>query len=152
VTGSPEVFTSIFDVHAQYTWRGLWLRGLFSMAMVDDAAALNLAQGRALGDTGVAGEMIGTYGEIAYNIWQWIAPDSNQTLEPFYRFEYVDTQRNVATGFTRDRAKVNWYHSVGLQYKPIPQVAIKLDYRNISALDGATDPADEVNIGFGLVF
>jgi hypothetical protein len=148
--GTPDSLTTMFDVHAQYTWRGLWLRGLFTMAFVDQAGALNLAQGRALGDTGVAGEMLGGYGEVAYNVWQWIMPDSNMTLEPFYRFEYVDTQRDIPTGFLRDRTKANWYHTVGLQYKPIPQVALKLDYRNVSALSG--DPADEVNMGFGLVF
>jgi hypothetical protein len=94
--------------------------------------------------------MFGAYGEIAYELWQWISPDSAMTLEPFYRYEWIDTQQTVPTGFVRDETKRNQIHTLGLSYKPIPNVVLKADYRNVSAEAGT--PADEVNLGIGLVF
>jgi hypothetical protein len=38
----------------------------------------------------------------------------------------------------------------GLSFKPIPNVVIKLDYRNLEASAGQI--ADEFNIGFGFIF
>ncbi len=40
-------------------------------------------------------------------------------------------------------------HTVGISYKPIPRVVIKIDYRN---RDADAPLADEVNIGLGFVF
>jgi hypothetical protein len=37
-----------------------------------------------------------------------------------------------------------------LQYKPIPNVVIKADYRNFEAQKGIA--ADDVNLGFGFIF
>jgi hypothetical protein len=148
----PDAFTTIVEAHAQYRWRGLHLRGLAARSTVDDAGELNVATGTMPGpmSTGVAEEMFGAYGEIAYELWQWISPDSAMTLEPFYRYEWVDTQQKVPTGFVRDETKRNQIHTLGLSYKPIPNVVLKADYRNVSAEAGT--PADEINLGVGLVF
>ena len=57
---------------------------------------------RSTGDIGatevVAGEMLGVYGELGYEILQWIAPSSDWTVEPFVRVEHVDTQHRRAGG------------------------------------------------------
>jgi hypothetical protein len=39
---------------------------------------------------------------------------------------------------------------VGLQYKPIPNVVIKADYRNYVAKQGPLP--DDFNLGFGFIF
>jgi hypothetical protein len=41
-------------------------------------------------------------------------------------------------------------YQFGLQYKPIPNVVIKADYRNFEAQKGIA--ADDVNLGFGFIF
>jgi hypothetical protein len=146
----PEALTAIWEVHAQYRARGLHLRGIFTQATVDDASQLNVAIGNAPGGSGVAEEMLGAYAEIAYDVWQWISPGSEKTLEPFYRYEWVDTQQGVASGYVRDESLRNQIHTAGLSFKPIPNVVLKADYRNVSAQQGL--PADEVNLGIGLVF
>jgi hypothetical protein len=148
--GLPAALTAIWDVHAQYRARGLHLRGIFTQATVNQASQLNVAIGNAPGGTGVAEEMLGAYGEIAYDVWQWISPGSEMTLEPFYRYEWVDTQQGAATGFVRDERLRNQIHTAGFSYKPIPNVVLKADYRNVSAQSGS--PADEINLGIGLVF
>jgi hypothetical protein len=146
----PDALTTLVEAHVQVRWRGLHLRGLATRSTVDDAGALNVALGNAPGGTGIAEEMLGAYGEIAYELWQWISPGSEMTLEPFYRYEWIDTQQTVPTGFVRDETKRNQIHTLGLSYKPIPNVVLKADYRNVAAEAGS--PADEVNLGIGLVF
>ncbi len=143
----PDALTSIWEARVQY--RRLHLRGLFTWAAVDQADRLNAALGSAT-DAAVAEEMLGAYGEIAYDVWQWLSPDSEMTLEPFYRYEWVDTQQAVPDGYVRDQILRNQIHTLGMSFKPIPNVVLKADYRNVSAKEGS--PADEVNLGIGLVF
>jgi hypothetical protein len=144
----PESLTTLFDVHAQYQARGLHLRGLFSMLFLDDAGQLT----RTLDPTAsyaIASQMLGGYAEAAYDVWQWFGSEDRR-LEPFYRFEYYDTQWKVPGGFSRDGTQRVFSHTVGLQFKPIPQVVIKGDYRNRNPKHGKI--ANEINVGIGYVF
>jgi hypothetical protein len=151
----PDTRTTLFDVHAQYRWRGLFLRALYTMAFVGDADELS----RALGldptdpddaDQGVAKRMLGGYAEIAYDVMQWLSEGSERTLEPFYRFEWYDTQSEVPSAWVENRGKEIRVQTVGLQFRPIPNVVLKADYRNRWARRGQL--ADEVNLGVGYVF
>jgi hypothetical protein len=148
----PDSFTTVFDVHSQYQYRNLWLRGLWSMAFISSAGQLTEAL-RATADIGdseaIASVMMGGYGEIAYDVWNFFS-ESERSLEPFYRFEWYDTQYDMPTGFTRDRSKRITSHTVGLQFEPIPNVVIKADYRNRDPQEGKI--ADEFNLGLGYVF
>jgi hypothetical protein len=95
--------------------------------------------------------MLGLYSEISYEIMQWIKPESTMTIEPFFRYEYVDTQYDLPSGaFAKDRSDIVSTYTVGLSVKPIRNVVIKLDYRNRDPRAG--DLGDEVNAGIGLVF
>jgi hypothetical protein len=78
-------------------------------------------------------------------------PDTEMSLEPFFRYEYYDTQYQVPSGFTSDDSQEIEVHTVGFSFKPIPQVVIKADYRSQDAKGGAEAP-DEFNIGMGFVF
>jgi hypothetical protein len=75
---------------------------------------------------------------------------SEMSLTPYYRFEYYDTQYEVPAGFTGDPAKEIWNHTIGLQFKPIPNVVIKTDVRLRDAKSGQV--ADEFNLGLGFAF
>jgi opacity protein-like surface antigen len=154
----PSTLTALWDIHAQYDWRGLHLRGLFTMTHIDDAGQLTMAlrpedQG-GIGEIGddevIAKGLLGGYAEVSYDVLQWITPDSDRTLEPFFRFEYLDTQFNVPSGFTADDSNQLKIYTVGLQFKPIPNVVLKADYRNKVA--GSGSAPDEFNVGFGLAF
>ena len=78
------------------------------MAEIGDSGDLTAALGPAgTGGTGelaageaVAGQMLGVYGEIAYDLMPLLFPDSEKTLEPFFRYSYYDTQRDVPSGFS----------------------------------------------------
>ena len=151
-TGIPDSFTTLYDIHAQYQWRNLWLRALWTQVFVSQADDLTGAL-QASGDIGateaIASVMMGGYGEVAYDIWGFLS-ETPRSLEPFYRFEWYDTQFDMPSGFDRDRSKRITSHTIGFSFKPIPNVVIKADYRNRDAQQGQI--ADEFNLGIGYVF
>ncbi|MGH7336765.1 MAG: hypothetical protein ACREI7_04240, partial [Myxococcota bacterium] len=98
----------------------------------------------------IADDMLGVYGEIGYEVMQWILPDSGWTVEPFVRAEYIDTQHAMPRGFTADETNELRIYTAGISAKPIPNVVLKVDYRNRSSRRGRL--GDEVNLGFGVVF
>jgi hypothetical protein len=83
---------------------GLRVRGLFAMNHLSDAGSLTAA--RLATDPrfegAIAENTLGGYGEIGYEILQWIAPQSGWTAEPFVRAEYINTQYDMPSGFAAD--------------------------------------------------
>ena len=144
----PDTFVSIYELHAQYQGHGLKVRGLFAQAFVDDAGRLSTALGAGATDS-VAKEMIGGYAEIGYDVLPLVF-ESEMSLEPFFRYEHLDTQHEVASGFTKDLVRDYDLLVVGLSFKPIPQVVIKMDYRDFRAKRGSI--ADEFQASIGFVF
>jgi opacity protein-like surface antigen len=155
----PDTPTTVWELHAQYENRGVRLRSLFTMAEIGDSGDLTRALGPIgpSGGTGelgfgeaVGGEMLGVYGEIAYELLQLFFPYSEKSLEPFFRFEYYDTQRDMPSGYSKDKSKVVKSYTMGFSFQPIPNVVIKADYRNRVAESGGLP--DEFNLGMGFVF
>jgi hypothetical protein len=151
----PDTPTTIWEVHAQYEDYGLHLRTLFTMAEIGDSGELTAALGPggigelAAGEA-VAGQMLGVYGEIAYDLMPLLFPGSEKTLEPFFRYSYYDTQRDVPSSFSSDKSKEIEVYTVGISFQPISRVVIKADYRNRIAKSGGLP--DEFNLGIGFVF
>jgi hypothetical protein len=156
--GLPNALTTIWDVHSQFDWRHLHLRGLFTMTHIDQAGRLSTALrmvpdggGTELGASeAIASWMLGGYAEAAYDILPLFFPETSRSLSPYYRYEFYDTQWDMPSGFASDDTREIQVHTVGMQFKPIPSVVIKADYRNRQAEQGQL--ADELNLGIGLVF
>jgi len=152
----PDARTVIYEFHAQLETHGLKARGLLTKAHVNQAGQLTrtLQPGTGVGGLSagesVAREMFGAYAEAGYDVWKLFAPDSEVSLEPFYRYEFVDTQYQTPTGFAKDSTQRNTFHTVGASLKPIPNVVLKVDYLNRDNRGGRQ--SDEVSLGFGLVF
>ena len=147
----PKARTSIWELHSTYGWRGLTARALWTQARVGNAAELSTIFEAAGNEQPViSSRMIGGYGEIAYDLMPLFRAGSEMSLEPFFRFEYVDTQNDVPSGFVVDRLYKQRIYVTGIQYKPIPNIVLKLDYRNVD--DFAGELSDEIDLGFGLVF
>lgn len=149
----PNAALTLWETHAEVTTHGLRVRGLYAMSHLADAGSLtqdllttgDLDAGEAIGEN-----TLGGYGEIGYEVLQWIAPDSGWTVEPFVRAEYIDTQYDMPSGFDADKSRQFQVYTVGMSVKPIPNVVLKLDYRNRVARRGQL--GDEVNLGIGVVF
>jgi hypothetical protein len=149
----PDTFTAIWELHSEYKANNLSLRALFTMAHLQDAGALSTSlqaiDPMAFGGP-VANTMMGAYGEVAYDVWKCLFPESDVAVEPFFRFEFLDTQFDTPGAFARDKTQEQFIYTTGLSYKPIPNVVIKADYRNKDPQAGSA--ADEVNLGVGFAF
>jgi opacity protein-like surface antigen len=155
----PDTPVSIWELHAQYQSHGLHLRSLFTMSNVGDNDDLTMAlapmgvgggTGELKAGEAIGGEMLGVYGEVAYDLMPWIDSETEMSLEPFFRYEYLDTQRDLPSGFSKDESKQTHSYTMGVSFAPIPNVVIKADYRNRTAASGGL--ADEFNLGIGYVF
>jgi hypothetical protein len=145
----PGVFTLVWETHAQVHYRGLELRALGAFTHIDDTALVS----RQLEDT-IGKDQYGFYVEAAYDLVPVVFPDAPRylaSLAPFFRYENFDTQDSVPRGFMRVPGKAVQLYTVGLDYKPHPQVALKFEYRNFDA--GNVQPkSDELNFGAGFAF
>lgn len=142
----PDLMTRIYEVHAQYKGNGLSLRALWTEAFIDEAGEHN----RIL-KSGLANRMQGWYVEAGYDILP-LFYESRATLEPFFRFEQYDTQHKRPTGVVRDKSTDVDLYVAGLQFKPIPQVVFKVDYRHFDQRSREGHRADEVQALVGYAF
>jgi hypothetical protein len=138
----------MYDLHAQFQYRGLHLRGLFTQGHLSDADVVTA--GVSAANRPVAERVWGAYGEVAYDVLPLLFPGTRQSLSPFFRYERLNTQEEVPAGFRPDRTRDIDVLNIGLSYKPIPSVVLKLDYRELDARRG--EIADEVNAGLGFAF
>ena len=148
----PNVFTQLYETHVQWRYRGLEFRTLGSWGHINDAGILSAAA-KANGLGPIGSQNYGWYSEVGYDVLPLMFKDTPQYLAPFFRYEKYNTIAKAPEGFTNDPTiptKNQRVFQVGLQYKPIPQVVIKADYRNFSAASGSLP--DDFNLGFGFIF
>ncbi len=141
----PSVFARLYEGHASVRTHGLELRGLAAVLNLDDAAALTTEIGEP-----IASRMVGYYGELAYDVLALLAPDSDQYLAPWVRYSRIDTQDDMPAGVSADRSQDTEIIEVGLTYKPIDRVALKLDLRSQNA--PAADLPEQIRLGGGFEF
>jgi hypothetical protein len=149
----PDAFTALWELHADYEYRDAHFRTLLTLAHVQDAGELTNALqtvGRLGGGEAIASQMLGVYAEVAYDVLKLFFPESEKSLEPFFRFEWLDTQQKMPAGFFADESKRIALYTAGFSFKPIPNVVIKADYRNRDPEAGKL--ADELNLGVGFAF
>jgi uncharacterized small protein (DUF1192 family) len=148
--GLEDARLTLWDVHGEWRWRGLHLRGLFAKSVLSDAREL----GTAIAGTPVLGErQQGWYGEIAWDVLSGVG-GTQQQLSPFFRYEEYDTQDQVPTGLSPDPAHERTVRVYGITYRPIPNVVLKLDLQNRqnSAALASDKAVDQVNFGLGYMF
>jgi hypothetical protein len=141
----PDVLVQLYEAHAQWKYRGLEWRALGSWGHINNADLLSAEKGETIGS-----ESYGWYTEVGYDILPHLIADTAQYLAPFFRYEQLDTIAKAPDGFDDNKNMDRQIFQVGLQYKPIPNVVIKADYRNIGAKKGSVP--DDFNLGFGFIF
>lgn len=139
--------TTIVEGHASYEASGLRLRGLYARATVDDVAELNAL--RELTGSGSIGERLtGGYAEAGYDVLRTL--DTDHALVPYVRYEALNTQARVPTGFSANPATERTGWLLGAMWKPIPQVALKADYQ-IHGNEASTG-IDQLNVNLSYLF
>lgn len=144
-------FFQMYEGDIQVQYRGFEARGLAVYTTLDDAAEIN-ALNSLTGDDSVGDEQWGYYLVGAYNVLSLANFSSQyaQYLAPFVRWEQYDTQARVPSGFERNPANDRSDLTIGVNYKPIPQVVVKAEYQ---WLDNEGDEStNQINFGLGYVF
>lgn len=124
--GELPAMTKVFSVHGDIARRGLQLRALYATASVDDAGRIN-GLNELSGSASVGEEMWGWYVTAAYDILPLVLPRTTHWLSPFVQYQELDTQASVPSGFESNPANDRSIVTLGLTYKPHPNVAFKLD-------------------------
>ena len=154
--GKPEVGMDLYEVHAQYKRHGLWLRGMFAQAQIDDAGKLSQSigkdgsvQGDNVGDT-----MTGWYAEAGYDILPHVADAPEQALYPWVRYTDLDTQADMPSGYSADPANDRTITEAGVHYMPHPNVAVKAEVKQFDseASGDANNNQTEYLVGIGYHF
>ncbi len=140
-----DVTTAMYDLHAQYKHRGFEFRALGTLGFIDDTEKLSDSIGETVGS-----RFYGWYGEVAYNVLPIIFPESEHYLAPFFRYSRYNPHDEVEGTLSSNPEFDTTLITTGLTYKPIPNVVIKVDYKNYQL--GRGRQADELNVGFGFIF
>ncbi len=143
---SIPVGTSIFDLHVEYRYRGLELRGLWARAEVDDVARLNQALGY-VGDQSVGETLDGGYLQAGYDV---LAGRGKSSLTPYLRWEQINTQEEVPDGWSADPANDQEIFTLGLAYQPIQQLIFKAEYQSLG--NEAETGVNQFNLSMGYIF
>ena len=139
--------TFIWEGHAQYRAYGFDLRGLFSMALVDDVAQLNEAQGFT-GSESIGDRLVGWYVQGGYDVLRSVS--TRHRLIPYVRYEQIDTQDRVPVGFSSNPANDRTILTLGAAWKPIPNIVVKGDYQ--IHRNAANSGLNQWNLSMGYVF
>jgi len=139
--------TTIWEGHAEYKARGLDLRGLAAVANVADAAAVNDIDGLT-GSESIGKQMYGWYIQGGYDVLR--GRHTEQQLLPYVRYEKLNTQKDVPTGFSADPANDRNIGTLGAMWKPLPNIALKADYQ--IARNEAKTGMNQLSVNLGYLF
>jgi hypothetical protein len=140
--------TTLWDVHADWKWRGLWLRGLYVRTTVSDAAAINEANALK-GDASIGRRQWGWYLQGGFDVLS-LRAGARASLTPFLRYERYDTQAAVPSGYARNPENDATLLTIGAVFKPIEPIAFKVDWQRRT--NAARTGVDQWNVGLGYLF
>jgi len=142
-----DAHVTILEADAQYSIGDFDMRGLYATTKVGDAAKIKAVTGEDVGE-----KMYGWYLEGAWRMMELINPDSEQELAIFTRYSEYNTQDELPGVVVASGANDVETWTIGLDYKPSPNVAFKIDYQDRSNNDPLTKATDQLNIGVGYSF
>lgn len=146
-----SVPVTLWETHAAAEWRGASLKALYAQGRIGNADALNSAQGFTdAARNSVGREFFGGYVEGAFDVLTLVRENQGQAFSPFVRYERYDTQAETPSAFSKNPANSRVEYALGATYKPIAQVAVKLDrqWKRNQARTGV----DQWNLGLAYIF
>ena len=142
-----SIGTTIWEGHIKYQGRGFDIQALTALASVDNADKLNEMKG--LTGSGSVGEkMSGWYAQLGYDLL--FSSASEHALLPYVRYEAVNTQVDVPSGYSSSGSKDFNVTTIGLAWKPIGNTVLKTDYEIHS--NESLSGINQFNVAIGWLF
>ena len=142
---------TLWEGHLKAEHRGAELRALYAAGRVGNAHTVNSAQGILnTMTTSVGSKLFGGYVEGAYDVLTLVNNNRGHLLSPFIRYERYDTQAQTPSSFAKNTANSRVEYTLGVTYKPIPQVAVKADHQWL--LNQAHTGVNQWNLGLAYIF
>ena len=121
---------------------------MWTRSTIGDGPLINAQNG--LADAASVGELQGGgYVEAAFDVMT-LKPRGRWGISPYLRYEQLDTQREVPEGWTSSGRYGQEVLTAGIEVKPIPQVAFKLDYQWLK--NEARTGVNRFNVAMGYLF
>lgn len=111
-----------------YQKNGWSFRALGAIMNIPDADKLNAAYAN-----NVPAEMYGAYGEISRDLL--VQSSTEKKLIPFIRYEYINMNGRIPDNGVKNKAYTQDHIFAGINYLPVPDVVIKLDYHFMATGD-----------------
>jgi hypothetical protein len=143
-----RALTTVVDAHADFRWRGLWLRGLYAHTTIDQAELVNQLN-NFVGDESVGSTQEGWYLQGGFDVLSLLA-GSRMNLIPYLRYEQYDTQAKVPAGYARNPENDVEELTLGAAFQPIPQLILKADWQQRH--NAAKTGVNVWNVSLGYVF
>jgi len=140
---------TLLSAHGTYSHRGLVLRALYARSSIGEVNSLNGKLGLT-GRQAIGKSQEGYYLTVAYDVMPMIKSGSSASIHPFVQYEKMNTQKEVPAGFSLDPSKNRTNVTLGLSYKPHPNVAFKADY--LDRKNEAGSAVDQFNLGVTYLF
>lgn len=141
---------SLFEFDGRYRWRRLEFRGEFAQLWTSQTAELNRALEQQMGfNPNVAKSQLGYYAETAYHVLPF---HKTVDVAPFFRFERFNTQHRMAQGFLPLPQFDRTAYTLGISFRPNPDVALKLDYQFMRNRSEVIPIPNRFNVGIGWWF
>ena len=142
-----SIGTNIWEAHFKYQARGFDFQALTALASVTNADDLNELKG--LSGSGSVGEKLsGWYAQVGYDLL-WSSA-SEQQLLPYFRYETVNTQAEVPSGYSSSGSKDFNVTAIGMAWKPIGNTVLKMDYQMHS--NASSSGINQFNVAMGWLF
>jgi len=139
-----DLTTTVWETHAEYRAAGFQFRGLYARTSNSDGLLKTLGASDPAREVGT--RQWGGYLEAGYDL----LAGGRTSLIPFARWERLNTQQGVIPGVVPFGANDQSVMTLGLNYRPIPNVAIKGDVQSFK--DRARTGRDQVNLALGFFF
>ena len=135
---------TLIDGHLKYSYKNLDISALYVKGYLSDADKISTVVGKTVGK-----EVYGYYLNVAYDIFPFFS-DKDYSLPVFVRYERYNTQEKVPAGFTKNSQYDKTIWTVGLNFKPHPNVILKADYQIRD--NRQFNESDIFELGLGFIF
>lgn len=140
---------TLWDLHARWQKGGWDLQTVYARGSIGNADKIDRIlrdynNANATNRAYLPSEFYGWLAQAARTVWR----RGDMTLTPFVRFEQYNTQSKMPEGFDASSANADRVATIGLSFRPHPQVVFKADYQKYLA----NTNNDRFNLGVGYMF